>query len=163
MFVEEYLKTYHEDIIKLGFQQKVMAGVFFLHKQIYGMEQFDKIYDEHLLSFYNDIINELTYRSDTETSRMALRNRLKDSKIKIPDTDEFSSKEGVFAQYAMISASYLISFSIECKQADLYKSLEASIENLCMQNQLSDTPQSDDVFHWFIFSEWSELIRIMQF
>ncbi|WP_054180867.1 hypothetical protein [Trabulsiella odontotermitis] len=152
MNTDEYLEKLTEGLTGLTFQQKLTVGIFFLRKQISAVAGFDKIYSEQLLPFYEEIINMLTVCANVGCDTSVLRNKLQHCSEKIPDTEEFTSEVGSFAQHAMISACYLLSFCLDQNPADFHKTLEMAVENFYIQNKLSDVLLSNDLPHELILN-----------
>lgn len=159
MYIRNYFGQYAEDVKKLNTYQKILLSANILHFQSVFIEIFDNTYGEELYMLYEEVINELALISRVETPSSSLI-KLRDVSYKrIPDTDVFPSKEGTFAQYAMISACYFMSFAIEHDVDAFYKATDIFIESLYAQNQCSDEPLNDTEIYEKIVGRWPHLIE----
>lgn len=162
MYSNHYFGKYAEDIEKLDFHRKLMLGVLVLRDLSSCVAHFDGIYNEKLLPFYENMINALKLASASGLPASSLCH-LRDACIRrVPDTDTFPAKEGTFAQYAMISACYLLAFALEYNVGDFYRSLDFYIENLCAQNQCAEEPLSDAMLNEYITAIWASLIASLE-
>lgn len=93
------------DFHQLSRQQKILFTSAYLYRQVRLVKDFDKVYSENLLRFFFETL-ELLVLEETEK----LRNLVEIIDERIPDTDEFSEKEGSYAQNLMIALRYLVCF-----------------------------------------------------
>lgn len=159
MYIKDFLGAYCADVEQLNLQQKILLGVFFLRSQSHCVEQFDQVYGGDLLSFYENVINELILSAQSGGPTSSLTYMREECRKLIPDTDEFQSTEGTLAQYAMVSACYLISFVFKKDLDELFKLLDMYIESIYAQGQFSGESLNNDVFREQVVDTWTHLIK----
>lgn len=117
------------DFHQLSRQQKILFTSAYLYRQVRLVKDFDKVYSENLLRFFFETL-ELLVVEETEK----LRNLVEIIDERIPDTDEFSEKEGSYAQNLMIALRYLVCFFLRTDELGLQNCVEMSLQNIDLIN-----------------------------
>ncbi|MBI6703383.1 hypothetical protein [Pseudomonas viridiflava] len=117
------------DFHQLSHQQKILFTSAYLYRQVRLVKDFDKVYSENLLRLFFKTL-ELLVLEETEK----LRNLVEIIDERIPDTDEFSEKEGSYAQNLIIALRYLVCFFLRTDELGLQNCVEMSLQNIDLIN-----------------------------
>ena len=116
----------------LNDKDQVFLGAAYLYRQKRLIEDFDKVYGEHLSPLFEGGI-----AACLEGSVKALAH-LKEVEGNIPDTEEFGEQEGAYAQNLLIALLYLIKFCSSGQFEDFEQSVSSAINNIDLINYEKD-------------------------
>lgn len=126
-------------IASLNGKDKVLLGAAYLYRQQRLIEDFDKVYGEHLSSLFEAGIGACL------EGRVKALAHLKEVEDNIPDTEEFGEQEGACAQNLLIALLYLLKFSASEQFEDFEKSASLAIDNIDLVNYEKDESYDEEV------------------